>query len=783
MLRGAFQSRFSGFVGRFVAGIILLLAVAAVYVNSLGSPFVFDDIPSVVRNPTIRQLWPPWSALSPPVDGSGSSGRPLVNFSFAVNYAVDGLSVRGYHLANLILHGLAGLALWGVLRRTAGLCCAEQPSGGLAVAHHRRDTVSPSNGLFPEYAELFAWTTALLWAVHPLLTESVVCVVQRNEVLGSLFCLLTLYAFIRGTKYLGVLPPPALATDRRHSVRWLTLSLLACLAGMASKEIAVTAPLLVFLYDRTFVSGTFREVWRRRKKYYLLLGATWIFLGFLVWHNRQRGGTAGFSDANGGWEYLLTQSRAILLYLKLTVWPQPLVLDYGWPTVRSLGEVWWQAPLVVALITAAVVAFWRKSIPGFLAFTFFILLAPSSSFVPLRTQTIAEHRMYLPLAAGLSLLVAFILTQASRMGKGSLRFAAAGLVVVAMALGFATAKRNTDYRSELSIWTDTVGKCPDNARAHGNLGRAYLSLGRWEEGIAACREELRIDPNYRGDGRVNIARALTELGRPAEALPYFEEGLRLRPDAFDVRNNYGIALAALGRWSEAVAQYREALRLEPDFADGYNNLANASVRLGLLDEAIGQYGTALRLRPDLIETQINLGRTLAEAGRVSEALPYFEKAMLVRPNSAEAHEDLANALATIGRPSDAITHYGTALRLQPDRATAHLGIGNLLASQGRMAEAVGHYESAASLRPELVTAQHNLAAALMRLDRATEALPHFEATVRLLPDSAEAHHELSLVLGELQRWNEAIRHDQEALRLNPGLSDAKEHLEWLQQRE
>jgi tetratricopeptide (TPR) repeat protein len=734
------------------AGGALVLAAAAVYWNSLGAPFIFDDIPGVVRNPTIRHLWPPWDALNPPVDGSGGSGRPVDNLTLALNYALGALQVRGYHAMNLALHALAALTLWGVLRRTLRIC----------------------GRLLQPGAESFAWSAALLWTVHPLLTESVVCVVQRNEILGSLLYLLTLYGFIRSVEAGRIPGSSSRAAEDRSRLIWPAISFVACLAGMASKEIVATAPVLVFVYDRTFAAGTFRAAWQQRKGHHLALAGTWLLLGWLVWHNRQRGGTVGFGLNVSPWDYLLTQCRALVLYLQLSVWPHPLVLDYGWPVARSLGEVWWQAALVGALLAATLVALVRKLAVGFLGVSFFIVLAPSSSFVPLVTQTIAEHRMYLPLAAVVVLIW---------MGVWKLlrRRALAAALVVAAGLGACTMKRNQDYRSELAIWSDTVAKCPGNARAHGNLGRAYLLLGRWEEAIAACRQELQLAPEYNGDARANIGRALTELGRAAAALPYFEEGLRLRPDSFDVHNNYGIALAALGRWPEAVAQYERALRLQPDAAELHNNLANALVKTGRLSEALEHYETAAKLEPDFVEAEVNWGRSLAEAGRLAAALPHFEKVLRVRPDAA-AHTDLANALAAAGRPGAAIPHYEAALRLQPDGALDHCNLGNAFACLGRFPEAVAQFEAAVRLQPAMAEAQHNLAAALMRLGRPTEALPHLEETVALLPDSAEAHHELALVLGEFRRWDEAVRQEEAALRLRPDFAEAREHLAWLRQQ-
>ncbi|HTH47397.1 MAG TPA: tetratricopeptide repeat protein [Candidatus Limnocylindria bacterium] len=701
------------------------------------------------RNPTITQLWPPWKALSPPRDGAGVTGRPLVNLSLAVNYAFSGSSVFGYHLTNVVLHALTAFVLWRWLRRTLRL-----PRAGMAGD-----------------AGLLSWCIVALWILHPLLTESVTCVVQRNEILGSLFYLLTLYGFTRTIE-----PSPE---DRRRkpgaattaSRGWLALSVLSCLLGVATKEIIVTAPLVVFLYDRTFVAGSFAAAWRLRWRYYTALAATWLPLAGLVWLSRQRGGTVGFGLGVSPWEYLLTQCQALVLYLKLTFWPHPLVLDYGWGFVRQLGQVWWQAMVVVSLLAGTGIALVRKPAIGFVGAFFFIFLAPSSSFVPLASQTIAEHRMYLPLAAIITLVA---LGLRAIGGRPALTVALA----LVIPLGWATVERNRDYRTELGIWIDTVSKRPDNARAQGNLGRAYLRLGRWEEAIAACKKEQELAPGYLGDAFANIGHALTELGRSAEALPYFERGLLTKPDDFDLHNNYGIALAALGRWSDAISQYQKAIQLQPDDGELHNNLANALDKSGRLDEALPHYETALRLRPDLTEGERNWARALAAAGRAPEALPHFEHLVKVHPDAA-SHFDLALALVAAGRADEACNHFETALRMKPGDALVHCAYGNTLARLGRLQEATAHYESAIELQPALTEAHHNLATALMGLGRPEQALPHFEATARLLPASAEAQYELALALGELHRWPEAVAADERALVLQPDLTAAKEHLAWL----
>jgi len=200
----------------------LLVVVAVIaYANSLTNPFVFDDLASIVENRHVRQLWPPSVPLGAPQQAT-VAGRPVVGVSLALNYAVGGLSVRGYHLTNLAIHILCGLLLYGVVRRTL-----------------RTPRVAPR---FALRADSIAFACSLLWLVHPLGTELINYVVQRTESIMALFYLLTLYAAIR-------------AVDGSRAVGWVVVATVACALGMASKESMVTAPVAVLLHDWLFLPG------------------------------------------------------------------------------------------------------------------------------------------------------------------------------------------------------------------------------------------------------------------------------------------------------------------------------------------------------------------------------------------------------------------------------------------------------------------------------------------------------------------------------------------------
>ena len=637
------RPRFAG----LLAPLVLVAAVVLAYANSLSAPFLFDDAGAVLGNPTIRDLTS-LAVLSPPADGSTTTARPLVNLSYALNFALGGEAVWGYHALNVAIHAAAALALFGLLRRTFSSVPLQLPSP------HRNAA---------------ALAAAALWALHPLQSETVVCIAQRTESLCGLFFLFTLYAFARAAE------PTPLARW------WQGFSVVACLAGMATKEVMVTAPLVVLLYDRTFVAGTFAGALRLRRDYYAALASTWLLLAFLVLQSSgARGASAGFGLGVTPWTYLLTQADALVLYLRLAVWPHPLVLDYGTGVVVSPAAVWWQGMIVLGLLGGTVWALVRRPIFGFVGAWFFLILAPSSSFVPLVTQTMAEHRMYLPLAALLGLFVVL----AQRLPAATANAMLVGLVLL---FGVTTVARNRVYRDPLTIWSDNVSAYPAGARGHNNLalilqqrgdadranthyatalrlqpgyvsahynwGVALLEQNRVADAIVQLESAVRLAPDH-ADAHLNLGNALVRAERPAEALAHYEASLRFRPAA-DVHVNLAVALTALGRAREANAQLESALRLDPAFAPARLQLARnlsrdglALAKGGLLAEAAAPLRRAIALQPDLIEAHANLGNVLLLSGRAAEAIPAYEAALRLRPGDTGLLENLAAARQAVG---------------------------------------------------------------------------------------------------------------------------------------
>jgi tetratricopeptide (TPR) repeat protein len=631
-----------------VAAALLLLGGWITYGNSFAGPFVYDDGPSITSNSTIQHLWPLGKALSPPADGRTVSGRPILNLSFALNYAWSRRSVRSYHVVNLTIHLLAGLTLFGIARRT--------------LIRMHLGHAPPSGATTSPRSDLTACAIALLWTVHPLQTEAVTYVVQRAESLMGLFYLLTLYLFIR-----GVDSPASGATSRV----WLGCAWTCCLLGMATKEVMVSAPLLVLLYDRAFLAGTIREALRRRWRIYVALTATWLLLGYLVISGGgDRNGSMGIGAGISFPEYLPTQFEAIAHYLRLAIWPSSLIFEYG-PLKTSYVAALPFATVVTLLATLAVCAFWRWPKWGFLGAWFFAILAPTS-LVPGATQMIVEHRMYLPLAAvlaavacGLDALVAR--TRAPRSVDTVLRISIFGIAAVGCIV--VSRRRNNDYASGLTLWRDTVTKRPNNAFAWNNFALELTTIPeRLPEAIAGFQEALHINPRY-PEAHYNLALVLARTpGHLAEAIEHYEKAAQEKPFDADVRNNLGNALARIpSRLPEAIAEYRTALEIRPNYAEAHNNLANALVRSsGGLGEALAHYQLALQLQPDYAQAHYNLANTLADIpGRLPEAAAHYEAAIRFNPAYALAHNNLAAVDVKLGLFDEAIRHFEAALRLNP----------------------------------------------------------------------------------------------------------------------
>jgi tetratricopeptide (TPR) repeat protein len=713
--------------------LLIVAAGAAAYGNSFAGAFQFDDIASIRDNPSIRQLWPLSVPFSPP-HGSGLTveGRPLLNFSLALNYAVSGLRPWSYHLLNLGIHVSAGLALFGLVRRTL---------------------LSPSRLQRTESeATRFAAAVAALWLVHPVQTESVTYVIQRAESLAGLFLLLTLYGFVR-----------ALSSPRPG--RWLVVAVAACLLGMATKETLVVAPLLALLYDRTFVAGSFREAWRQRRFWHGALGCTWLFLALLAVRSGSRGGTFTFTEPGAWTQHGLTQIIAFSRYAALAFWPHPLVFDYGLFKVDQAASILPQAAVVATLLGLTVFALRRPSVAGFLGAWFFLNLAPAS-VVPAKFQLIAEHRLYLAVGAAVG-AVAWLAWHLPA------RWRLATCVALTLAGALTTAARNRSYHSTFALWTEAVAQRPENFRAYNNLGEALIVAGRHAEAETALRHALRLEPQN-PDAEFNLGLAYSALHSPALALEHYARSAQQRPRAIPAYLRLVDTLVELNRPSEARLVLEQVLTLKPDAEDVEASLAAVLITLGRFDEAAAHAQRAQGLNPRYAPAENNLGLALIRQGQIAQGLVHVRRALELDPSLSDAHFNLGVADVAAGLPADAVRAYREAIRLNPQHAAAHLNLGILLFQTGETTEGLALLEAAVRLGSLVPEAHANLGIALAQSGRTAEAVAQYETALQLNPRYAKAHYNLGNALLTLGRYREAEAHFALAVEIDPQFEDARE---------
>ncbi len=623
-------------VWQLIGGIFLLAAVWVVYRPALDAPFIFDDGATILHNSSIVHLWPLVSATDyAPLQAPPEApvhGRPLVNLTFAINYHFNQLQPRPYRVVNILLHVANALLLWVLVRRTLQL----------RYFHERLSAV----------AESLAFAAALAWALHPLATECVIYITQRTELMMALCYFGSMYAALRYWE----------AAGRGPRSLWCGAAIVICALGMLCKESMATAPAVALLFERTFIAGTFRRALRDSWPLYLGLMLAWTPLVALNFHGT-RTPMVGFNLGVSGPAWWLTQAKVLLLYLKLAVWPWPLVIHYEMPFLESLGAAW---PWVLGagiLAIGAIVLVARGAAAGFVIAGVFVLLSPTL-VVPISTEVAAERRMYLPLALLISWAVVVGYQAVVRLTARAtdtadprrrwspLLLTVSGVSLVAMIYGMLSTVRANIYESDLRLWSDTEKYQPDSVTVHINLGLALQQEGRSAEAIEHYHRAVALQPDY-FFAHYKLAHALEAAGRTNEARAAFAEASKLRPDFAAGHYDLGRLLQLTGQLQQAQVEYDEALRLYPNFPRARFALGTLFEKMDDPDSAQREYEEALRLHPDFPAAHRNLGIMLGRSGQVEAALAHFEAVRKLAP-SVDAFSNLAVAYSRLQRPTEAL---------------------------------------------------------------------------------------------------------------------------------
>jgi len=514
---------------------------------------------------------------------------------------------------------------------------------------------------------------------------------------------------------------------------------------MATKQVMVTAPLMVLIYDAIFVSGSPIKALRRHGLFYLPLAATWGILAALQ-AQAPPNQTAGWDTGIYWWEYALTELEAITHYLRLTFWPDALCMEYGL-TIRShLREVFPQALLIGTLLVLTGIALWRRPAVGFPGVWFFLILAPTSSIMPL-IDPIFEHRMYLSLAGPVALTVTgfYGLVKARRWQARTVTIVCTtALLIPAAALAWRTYDRNRDYYDHETIWRDVLAKRPQSQRAHAAIGVFLARDGKHEQAIEYFNQALKMNPTD-AKSLYNLALSLEALGREDEAIEQLRKSIELRPDAAPCHAKLGLMLAARRRYEEALPHFREAVRLQP-LHPGYRlNLGRGLMEMGRTDQAVETFKELLGLDPKCAQAYYQLGNIYAQQGQFRLAAGQFKLAIDCQEDFAAAHVGLAQALIELGQEQQAQEHLARALEIDPHHGEAHYRLGALLTRRGRFAEALEHFRQA---RPDAGQAGGlaMLGQLLTKQGDYSAALKYYRQALEIDPDSTIALNELAWLL-------------------------------------
>jgi tetratricopeptide (TPR) repeat protein len=664
--------------------------------------------------------------------------HPLTMLSLMLDYQLHGLDAGGYHLTNVLIHAASAILLFLILRRMTGAL----------------------------------WRSAFVaavFAIHPLRVESVAWVSERKDVLATFFFMLTLGAYVR------------YARDPNSLGRYLTVAGLFGL-GLLCKPTAVTLPFVLLLLDYWPLqrlapqapTGAFvipKRLILEKIPLVALAGVACVMTYYAEAEGNSVVPIANISVPLRMGNVLVSY----VIYLRQMVWPTGLAVFYPYP---EKNHPFWEiglAFLLLAVISGAVLAVWRKR-PWLMAGWFWYLgmLVPAIGIVQVGVFAHADRNTYLP-QIGLYVLAAWAAADWSagwkhrRVVWGSLMVAMIGALLVC-------GRKQTSYwRDSETLWRRALACTAANNFACVDLGDALLSRGAVDDAIEQYQKAVEIKPEEPGS-RIDLGVALLKKGKLEEAIAQFRRVLELNPAYEKVHYNLGIALFQKGNLAEAIAQYRTALELKPDDEAAIRNLGDALLKQGDLDESIAQYRKALDSHANDVEAHYSLGNVLLLKGNVEEAIGEYRKVIEFNPAYEDAHYNLGIALFQKGNLEGAIAQYRTALELKPDDENAHKNLGDALLKQGKLDEAAAQYRKALDIHSDDLEAHYSLGKALLRKGDLDGAMACFQKSAEPSPDPLTRWNRLGDALLQKGDLEEAMVCYQQAIKINPRSAEAYANL-------
>ncbi len=557
---------------------LLICGCALIYGQTLDHSFHFDDYYFITENQGIRDVtdWKAiWYSLGKPT-------RFIGMLSFAVNYHFHGIDVTGYHVVNILIHMLNSCLVYWLALMTFNLA---RPG----------DAQSRVSNIW------LAGLAAGLFASHPLNTQAVTYICQRFASLATLFYLSALCCYLAGRQ----------TSTRVRAVVWFGVSVLLTLLGLFTKQIVITLPVIILLYEFLFFKTRLNV---RRQWPYLtfLLILMLIIPTFYHWDFDWLFGVQIESRSHEGdiinsQTYLLSQFRVLPTYMRLLIFPVGQTLDYDFKVSTTLWDAKTLGGLLLILGVWAVAIrqlIRKRLIVGFGMVWFFVTIALESSIVPIY-QVIFEHRCYLP-SVGLSMALAAWLDRLIVRR----RHLVAVLMIIILTFSWAAYKRNQVWANETTLWTDIQSKAPQKMRPYIHLGVSHIMNGEYDLALKEFNQALKIrQDNYKVYHNRGIAYEMKKEFRPA--LADYTQAIQLNPHAAVSFANRGGIHMQLGQFQKAMQDLDRAIELDPDYATAYLNRGNIYYRFKHYKKALDDFVRAKQLGSQITPDELEGVRRLA----------------------------------------------------------------------------------------------------------------------------------------------------------------------------
>ncbi len=605
----------NSFYIKLLSIIIISCLGIVVYFNTFFCSFHFDDSSSIVDNFLItniynlQNIWNFWPC------------RFILYLSVALNYHFNGLNVFGYHLFNIVVHLGAAILVWWLTLLTLSTPAMKEEK----IAHQ---------------ANVISLFVGLVFIAHPIQTEAVTYIVQRAASMGTLFYLASLCLYVQSR----------LLQDKDSSWRlgrfYYICSLVTAIMAMFTKETAITLPLMILLYEFSFLKSRRALNWRHLVPFLLtifIIPLTMLLTKSVNFQEMRRVTevTPGISSMH----YLLTQFRVMVTYIRLAFLPLNQNLDYDYPIFKNIFEL----PVLFSFLFLITILFWAKRLflkfrlVSFSIFWFFLTLLPESSILPIK-DVIYEHRLYLPLVGYSMFLVS---SGYYLLGKNTLRVMVVVLTMIIFCYSVLTYQRNKVWKDEITLWDDVVSKSPNKARPHYNRGSVWAKQDDFSKAMSDYNKAIEINPGF-AEAYNNRGDVYSREDNSPQALSDYNKAIEINPIIAKIYNNRGLIYYKLGNYTQALSDYSKAIEIDPKIAEVYNNRGNVYGSQGDLTQAMSDFNKAIEINPNYSKAYNNRGHVYLIESDFTQAVRDLTKAIELNPKDVEAYNNRAVSYYALG---------------------------------------------------------------------------------------------------------------------------------------